>query len=183
MKPIELIVSAVAAFALATFATWWTTDTYWRGELARVELTYSNERRTNAEVAARKLAESQERAREIESTAAAEYRRLSHAYLQDRQDDRQKLEKLRADLRADVRRLSIPVAANDRGHNGLSDATGPADRGDDAPRARLSGSAADFLVGLASDADDIARQLRLCQSVVAADRAAVNPSPLNPHAP
>ncbi|MBR8314666.1 lysis protein [Burkholderia dolosa] len=183
MKPIELLVSAVATFALATFATWWTTDTYWRGELARTELTYANERRTNAEVAARKLAASHERARQIEATATAEYQRLSKAFLQERQDDRQKLEKLGADLRADVRRLSIPVATDDRGHSGLSDATGPADRGDDAARARLSGSAADFLVGLAGDADDITRQLRLCQSVVAADRAAVNPSPLNPHAP
>lgn len=183
MKPIELLVSAVATFALATFATWWTTDTYWRGELARAELTYANERRTNAEVATRKLAESHERARQIESTAAAEYQRLSKAFLQERQDDRQKLEKLRADLRADVRRLSIPLASDDRGHDSLSDVAGPAGRSDDAPRARLSGSAADFLVGLADNADDIAKQLQLCQSVITADRAAVNPSPLNPHAP
>ena len=78
MKPIELLVSAVATFALATFATWWTTDTYWRGELARAELTYANERRANAEVAARELAESDERARQIEATEGAAVFRLDH---------------------------------------------------------------------------------------------------------
>lgn len=77
-----------------------------------------------------------------------------------------------ADVRSGAVRLSIATSADPAG------APGPAGAGasgpDDPPRSQLSDTAADFLTGLASEADVIALQLTACQSLLAIDRAAIN---------
>ena len=88
---------------------------------------------------------------------------LHHAQAQRTRD--------RADLRAGTLRLRDPGAPGLRADGCLPPAPGPAAGGRDARTpGDLSREAAEFLLDLAAEADDTARQLAACQRVVIADR-------------
>ena len=79
-----------------------------------------------------------------------------------------------ADLRSGALRLRVAVTEanntdNNSGNAAATLGTGTAG-GDGAARAELSDAAAEFLVGLAGEADEVTRQLSACQAVVVADR-------------
>lgn len=76
-----------------------------------------------------------------------------------------------ADLRSGARRLRIELAAAKAtgGSSAAQVGAGPG-RCDGQTTAELSESAAEFLVGLASEADEVVHQLTACQAVVTADR-------------
>lgn len=78
-----------------------------------------------------------------------------------------------ADLRAGALRLRIPVntAAASPACSGIpSEAYASASGRDGETRADLSAEAAEFLIGLASEADEAVRQLTSCQALLQADR-------------
>lgn len=92
----------------------------------------------------------------------------------DLKDARTEQDRVIADLRARNLRLRVPVvttasAACRGGGAGIEAGPGTGQRDGEAT-AELSDAAAEFLVGLASEADDVARQLSACQAVVIADR-------------
>lgn len=76
-----------------------------------------------------------------------------------------------ADLRSGARRLRIELAAaKATGGSATAQAGAGPGRCDGGTTAELSESAAEFLVGLASEADTVVHQLTACQAVVTADR-------------
>lgn len=79
-----------------------------------------------------------------------------------------------AELRRGDIRLRVPVAVGAcpgpaAGAGAATAGPGPG-ASDGQARAELSFSAAEFLVGLASEADEVVHQLSACQAIVAADR-------------
>lgn len=78
-----------------------------------------------------------------------------------------------ADLRAGAVRLRIPVtsASASAACGGIpAEAFASAAGRDGETRAELSAEAAEFLVGLASEADEVTQQLSACQALLQADR-------------
>ncbi|WP_048811773.1 lysis protein [Methylobacillus flagellatus] len=78
-----------------------------------------------------------------------------------------------ADLRAGAVRLRIPVtpASTSAACSGIpAEAFASAAGRDGGARAELSAEAAEFLVGLASEADEVVEQLTSCQALLRADR-------------
>lgn len=68
-------------------------------------------------------------------------------------------------------RLRDPNPPGFRACGSVAASTGSSPGGrDDSPPGELSGTSAEFLLGFANDADDVARQLDSCQQVITADR-------------
>lgn len=132
-----------------------------------------------------------------QAAAAARYRTLYDAYRKAEQDNAAalaaistKLEKERTDatrqhaadiaaIRAGAVRLRDPGAAAMPACRGATAETGSGPGRSDgattgelsaAPAGLLSGQTSEFLVDLAADADDVARQLAACQQVIINDR-------------
>ena len=132
-----------------------------------------------------------------QAAAAARYRTLYDAYRKAEQDNAAalaeiaiKLEKERtnatrqhaadiAALRTGALRLRDPGAAAVPACRGSAAEAGPASSGcnggttcelSGTPAGLLSNQASEFLVNLAADADDVARQLAACQQVIINDR-------------
>lgn len=110
-------------------------------------------------------------AREREQRHAQDIANVSAQYQEDLKYVKQQKDRVIADLRAGTQRLRIPIAASPAACSGITpEAFAAAGGRDGAARAELSGEAAEFLVGLASDADEIAHQLTRCQQIIKADR-------------
>lgn len=74
-------------------------------------------------------------------------------------------------LRNGSMRLQVPIAATVQPDGGTASKVAATTTGRDGEtRAELSISAAEFLVGLASEADEVTKQLGRCQDVINADR-------------
>lgn len=93
-------------------------------------------------------------------------------YQEGLQHEKTKFNRVVADLRTGDLRLYVPVArAGDGGGGGSGAAAAATGERDGEARAELSGAAAEFLVGLASEANEVVEQLTACQAVVIADRS------------
>lgn len=131
--------------------------------------------RENAELVAAnsKIKTLEDKYRQQEQDAATAIAVISSQY--EKELHRVKTDKDRtiAGLRDGSVRLRIPVASafNTSGGEAGATASGSGAR-DGGARAELSGAAAEFLVGLASEADEVVKQLGACQAVVNADREA-----------
>lgn len=163
----------------------------WLGSLAAVGLWQRHDGIATVE------AKWQAREAKQQAAAAARYKKLYDAYRKAEQDNAAalaeiatKLEKERTDankqhaadiaaLRAGTLRLRDPGSAAVPACRGSAAETGPASSGCNgcasgqlpaAPAGLLSGQASEFLVDLAADADDVARQLAACQQVIINDR-------------
>lgn len=116
----------------------------------------------------------QETAREQEQAHGRSMAGIAAQHQQDLKDVRTEKDRVIADLRTRNLRLRVPVvaptsAACSGGSSSPEAGSGTGQR-NGATTAELSGPAAEFLVGLVSEADDVARQLSACQAVVTADR-------------
>ena len=116
--------------------------------------------------------EDQARAREREH--AQDMAAASAKYQEDLKHEKAAKDRAVADLRSGALRLRIPLAfpscPDGAGGSGRA-APGPSTAGRDGEaRAELSVQASEFLVGLASEADEVVHQLTACQAVVIADR-------------
>lgn len=113
--------------------------------------------------------EDQARAREREH--AQDMAAASAKYQEDLKHEKAAKDRAVADLRSGALRLRIPVTCPDGAGGSGTAAPGPGTVGRDGEaRAELSVQASEFLVGLASEADEVVHQLTACQAVVTADR-------------
>lgn len=118
-----------------------------------------------------KIKQLEEDARATERRHAESIAQVSKKYQEELQHAKSRKDRVIADLRAGDQRLRIPVAAT--GCAGGSEAgttSASAVRRDGEARAELSDAAAEFLVGLATEADEIVHQLNACQALVIEDR-------------
>jgi len=113
--------------------------------------------------------EEQYRMQEHDHTAALAS--ISSQYQKDLAHVKADKDRVIASLRNGSMRLHIPIAATVQPNGGTASAVVLAATGRDGEtRAELSVAASEFLVGLASEADEITKQLGRCQDVINADR-------------
>ncbi|MDP3841083.1 MAG: lysis system i-spanin subunit Rz [Oxalobacteraceae bacterium] len=123
-------------------------------------------------IASKKLADANAKVRATEKKSTQDLATISATYQKGLSDVISTHKDLVARIRSGAVRLSVPARADPAGAAGIpAAATGGRDGG---ARCGLSDAAAEFLAGLASEADGIARQLSACQAVLNADRAACN---------
>lgn len=127
------------------------------------------ESKANAD-AANRIEAAENKARAAEARYAAAMASISGAYLNAQQEgEREKaaaVDRVRAG-----QRLYIGAKCPAPGGSAAPEAPTGAGARDGETRAELSESAAEWLIGLASEADAVVRQLTACQAVVEADRA------------
>nr|WP_314710603.1 lysis system i-spanin subunit Rz [uncultured Comamonas sp.] len=120
------------------------------------------------------IAELQQKAREQEQVHGTAMAGIAVQHQQDLKHVRTEKDRVIADLRARNLRLRIPTFsasnATCSGSGAVSEAGAGTGQRDGEESAELSGAAAEFLVGLTSEADDVVWQLSACQAVVLADR-------------
>jgi hypothetical protein len=109
---------------------------------------------------------------EAEAAMVAAVGEASANYDKGKADGKTELDAALARVRAgrglrDPGRTGCPA---ERGSGAGKETAGAAGRSDAVPGAFLSQAAAEFLLGLAGEADDVARQLGACQAVILADR-------------
>ena len=124
----------------------------------------AREVQVNAEHSA-KLQAATERAREVERAANERYATVDASY-QKRLQEVNRAKTAALDALGRAGRLSIPAECPSSG-SAMPGTPAAASIGNGGARARLSDSAARFLVGLASEADAVVEQLRACQAVLA----------------
>ncbi|NDV11692.1 lysis system i-spanin subunit Rz [Crenobacter caeni] len=155
--PLLINIVVAALIALAAYA-----DGY-RSGAARTRADWTDERAKLEQAHADALADALSKTQAREQALAEVDKKL----MEERADAQTEINRLRADLRAGTRRLSVAFAAA----GSVPGAAASPGSGDAAARAELHPAAADDLVGLAADADDVTRQLAACQAVIAADRS------------
>lgn len=164
----------IAVIVVVALATWGLTTLYGAGvESGTTAEKQRWQARENAALAeaTRKIKELQESYRALEKRRAEDVAAAAAQYEKDKANEVAKRDRVIADLRGGNLRLRVPVAACSQG-GGSAVPGAPAGAGgrDGGASAELSGPASEFLVGLASEADAVVRQLAACQAVIAADR-------------
>jgi hypothetical protein len=165
-----LITSVLLVAAIAASIKSYGSHRYDQGKLAELtvwqqrendELAWANARIVAQEAAAR--AQEQHNAQQL---AAA-----SQTYQESLQHEKATHDRTVADLRTGALRLRIELARRQTADGGSAAGSTPGPgRCDGETRAELSTAAAEFLVGLAAEADTVVHQLTACQAVVIADR-------------
>lgn len=118
-----------------------------------------------------KIKQLEEKYRQREQDAADALAVISTQYQKDLNHVKTEKDRVIAALRGGAFRLRIPVAASLSAYGGsAAEAAAPACGRDGGARAELSIEASEFLVGLASEADEVAKQLGACQAAINADR-------------
>jgi hypothetical protein len=116
-----------------------------------------------------KSLEEQYRKQEHDHSAALAY--ISSQYQKDLAHVKADKDRVISGLRDGSVRLRILVASTVQPNGGAASAVTSSTAGRDGEtRAELSVSASEFLVGLASEADEVTKQLGRCQDVINADR-------------
>jgi hypothetical protein len=130
-------------------------------------------KRDNADLtsANAKLKSLEEQYRQQEHDHATALASISSQYQKDLTHVKADKDRVIAGLRAGAVRLFVPAATALSPDGGAASAVTPASSGrDGAARCELSVAASEFLVGLAAEADEVAKQLGACQAVINADR-------------
>ncbi|MRD73317.1 hypothetical protein HCX48_00365 [Rhodocyclus tenuis] len=120
-----------------------------------------------------RIKELEERARAQEREHAQDMAAASATYQEDLKHEKAAKDRAVADLRSGALRLRDPFVAacpDAAAGGGAGPAGAGSGGGDGEARAELSVEASEFLVSLASEADEVVHQLTACQSVVEADR-------------
>lgn len=118
-----------------------------------------------------KIKHLEEKYRQQEQDAADAIAIISFNYQKDLKHVQAEKDRVIAGLRDGTFRLRLPAASGLHPNGGATAAVAACAPGcDAAARAELPVEAAEFLVGLASEADEVAKQLGRCQEVIQADR-------------
>ena len=163
-----VIIGLLVAWGASLFGVgWWQNDAGHVAERTEWQTRENGELRTaNATIKAL-----QEQARKDEQTHAAALAAVSTDYERKLSDANKQRAADAAALRAGTLRLRDPNPPGLRACGGLAAQVGASTGRRDGPEGgELSEAAAGFLLELASDADDVARQLAACQRVVIEDR-------------
>lgn len=122
-------------------------------------------------IANAKILELEEKYRQQEQDAADAIAIISSQYQRELQHVQAEKARILAGLRDGSIRLRIPDAAAESTAGSAPAQTGTSACGcDGSARAELPLAAGEFLVGLASEADEVARQLGKCQAIIKSDR-------------
>lgn len=144
--------------------------TFGLGELAERSRWLARDN-TQLTAANAKIKSLEEKYRQQERDAADALAVISHNYQEDLKHVKTEKDRVIAGLRGGAFRLRIPVAARlTADGSGTAEAAASACGRDAGARAELSGQASEFLVGLASEADEVAKQLGRCQEIIKTDR-------------
>jgi hypothetical protein len=119
---------------------------------------------------AKDLADKLAAARAEEQSKAADMHAIDTQTIQDKQNEIDSRDSTIADLRAGSLRLRDHFTCSAGSDKRLPDVAATAGKRDAARQGGLQQADAEFLVRLASDADQVARQLQACQAVVRSDR-------------
>jgi hypothetical protein len=111
-----------------------------------------------------------QRVRAVENEAQHNITAISNLFELDLTHEKNQHAAVVAGLRAGNLRLHIPTSACIRDATASTAGSASGDH-EATTTAELSGSAAEDLLGLVADADEVAIQLRACQAVLVADRA------------
>lgn len=133
--------------------------------------------RESAELAAAntKIIQLTTAARQAEQAHAAALTRISATYQEQLQHEKTSRDRTVADLRSGALRLRIELARRQTaGGSATGDAGASSGGCDGAALGELSDAAAEFLVDLTAEADDVVHQLTACQATLVADRQ-INP--------
>jgi prophage endopeptidase len=117
----------------------------------------------------KKILDLTEEARAKESLHAVKLASISATYQEEIKNVKDKAARVISDVRSNAIKLRIPVTETACRSEASTTPASP-ERRDGETRAELSDEAAEFLIGLASEADEIVKQLQACQSVVLQDR-------------
>lgn len=118
-----------------------------------------------------RIKELENQARTREHEHAQDMAKASTKYQEDLKHEKAAKDRVIADLRRGDLRLRVPVTCPVSAAGGRTAALGTGTAGRDAgARAELSVEASEFLVGLASEADEVVHQLGACQAIINADR-------------
>lgn len=164
----EMVAKLFAGFVLTVAAFG---AGYWRGDVAATNRDAAMALQAER-TAAKKLEEVNTNVRAIEKKSAEEISSISTHYEQELRDVSIKQKNIVSGIRSGAVRLSI--ATSDRAANATCPIATTASERDGEARSRLSDEAAEFLTGLASEADSLANQLSACQAVIVSDRTAIN---------
>ncbi|MDQ8022181.1 MAG: lysis system i-spanin subunit Rz [Moraxellaceae bacterium] len=114
----------------------------------------------------RALGRAYERVRSVESIGRAEIAEQSRQYREEMHRETSRRDRTIAELRAGTVRLSVPAGGAAAGDLRLPGTTGAGSGSDGAEVTYLPAATAADLAALAGEADDITRQLGLCQAAV-----------------
>ncbi|WP_306602530.1 lysis system i-spanin subunit Rz [Azonexus sp.] len=129
------------------------------------------QQRENAELTAAnaRILELTAEARQAEQGHAAALAKASATYQENLQHEKATRDRTIADLRSGALRLRIELASRETAGGGAAgEGESSAGRCDGETHGELSPAAAEFLVDLASEADDVVHQLNAAQAVIAA---------------
>lgn len=162
---VYLIAAVAALVAIGGAYAWGRTDGRTIERAAWEKRDNDALRSANAEIDAahRKL-------REQERSAAERLAQVSAEYQKEVSNAREETRRRVAAVAAGTLRLRDPAASNQTCADRVPDAPAAAERRDGAEAGYLSGTAAQFLLELTAEADEVARQLAACQAVVRQDR-------------
>ncbi|OFJ46424.1 hypothetical protein BA896_021980 [Janthinobacterium lividum] len=162
--PARLLVSGLLMLSLVGCGYWWGDNAATNRDKAQA---LDVERAASASLAYKTFS-----VRATEQKSATDMVAISAIYQKGSSDAVSMHKDVVARVRSGAVRLSVPTRADPGGAAGAS-ASGAGGR-DGETRTRLSDSAAEFLTGLASEADGVTLQLSACQAVLDADRTALN---------
>jgi hypothetical protein len=138
------------------------------GQLSEHDQWVSREAKINSDVA-KKIVDETHAIRLKERGKAEEQSAISMQLQVKLQEAENEKNLLRSAVRDGTRRLSIAARCPPGGSGAGAPAAAPGGRDGEA-RAELPVEASDFLVGLAIEADNVAKQLAACQAVILNDR-------------
>ena len=166
----KLLVALLWGFATILFIYAYGQQQFGRGEQAERAVWLARET-TELRSANAKIKSLEEKYRQQERDAADAIAVISSQYQKDLNHVKTEKDRVIAGLRGGAFRLRIPVAASVQACGGAA-SEAPASTGgrDGDARAELSIEASEFLVGLASEADEVTKQLGRCQDIIKADR-------------
>lgn len=148
---------------------------YWQNDAGHTaeRVVWQGKSITELEMDNKAVRDTEEKYRAIEQDHAAVQAGISKNYQEQLKNANQKTADLIAAARSGAFRLRDPnaIARPPRGDN-LPETSASTGGHDGRASGELSATATEFLLGLAGEADNIARQLAVCQSVIRADRIA-----------
>lgn len=146
---------------------------YWQNEAGHVaeRSTWQGRENTELRTANDKIKTLEEDARKAEQAKAAALASIATDYERKLSDANKQRAADVAAVRAGTLRLRDPDPPGIRASGSVAPETAPGPgRGDGGAAGELSAAASGFLLDLANEADDVARQLTTCQRVVTEDR-------------
>lgn len=108
--------------------------------------------------------------RDQEHRSAEQINQIAIVYEKDKSHEIEKRDAVIAHLRAGTLRLFDPASAIGTDGNTTGQTAASSRCGDGTASGELSGQTGEFLVSLASESDEVVRQLTTCQSVITEDR-------------